>query len=173
VSYQRPKFTQGVYGGLTRPVMQDMQRAGDVIRDQAGGDAIAWANTRRMEGNSVSMGLVEITGATLISGASYRWNYSVKLWHPAGAGGITLPSTDSRFTYTNALNLRELYNTATLVDGVTVNATPTDQFGPVGSYFTGGAWATQYSARVQLFVVYNTAGAAWPYFDRPNPYRCI
>jgi hypothetical protein len=59
--------------------MQDMQRAGDVIRDQAGADAIAWANTRRMEGNSVSMGLVEITGATLISGASYRWNYSVKL----------------------------------------------------------------------------------------------
>lgn len=174
MSYQRPKFTSSVYGGLTRPVMQDMQRAGDVIRDQAGAEAITWANRERMSARSVSMGLVELVSATAIGGAAYRWNYTVRLWHPAGAGGITLPGTDSRFTYSNAINLRELHNTATRVDGVTINAAPTDQFGAVGAVFSGGTWSNgELLAKVQLFVVYDTAGAAWPYFDRPNPYRCV
>jgi hypothetical protein len=52
-------------------------------------------------------------------------------------------------------------------------SSPIISIGPVGSKWNGSAWSTTgLEAKVMVYVVYNTAGKVYPFFDRPNPLRC-
>ena len=121
--------------------------------------------------------LVTLETATAISGAANRWTYAVKIWFPTpvAGGGITLPTGDKSGTYAAAINLREWHNTSTLVDGMNISIAPAATVGPVGSIYDSGtaSWPTgQLSAKVELHVCYDSSGAVFAYFDRPNPIRC-
>lgn len=121
--------------------------------------------------------LVTLETATAISGAANRWTYAVKIWFPTpvAGGGITLPTGDKSGTYAAAINLREWHNTSTIVDGMNISIAPAATVGPVGSIYDSGtaSWPTgQLSAKVELHVCYDSSGAVFAYFDRPNPIRC-
>ena len=72
---------------------------------------------------------------------------------------------------TGALNLREFYNTALLVD---MSPLPTGAtIGPVGSDFNGTVWpTTPLTAIVEMNVEHKADGSVAYWFSSPNPGRC-
>lgn len=173
MSYSQPLFHGGMYGKANAMVCNGWQQAANAT--QRYGEAMAWANQQVIKGQIVTQGLCEVVSATLIVGAANRWRYTIKIWTPAGVlgTGITLSTTDSRFSYTNCRNIREEHNTATEVDGMNISVTPAATVGPVGSKYVGSAWTTtDLAAKVLVWVVYDSFGQAYPFFDRPNPIRC-
>lgn len=175
MAFQNPIFNGNLYGGLTRFAMNGFAQTQRVATANAAGikfaqgEAFAKAPTKSV--------LVSLDSATAISGAFNRWTYSVKIWFPTPVTGtgITVPTNDLSGTYAAAINLRELYNTSTLVDGMNISIAPAATVGPVGSIYDSGTaqWPTgQLSAKVELHVSNDSTGAVFAYFDRPNPLRC-
>ena len=174
MAWQNPIFNGNLYGGLTRFAMNGFAQTQRINTASAAG--IKFAQGEAFRKPSVTVGLVELITATLY--APNRWTYSVKMWHPTpiGGGGITLPTNDKAFTYAAAINLREWHNTLNIVDGMNISAAPAATIGPVGSQFSTvtDSWPlTELSAKVELHVCYDSSGDFFPYFDRPNPVRCV
>ena len=172
MSFSQPLFHGGMYGKANATVCNGWQNAANsTVRY---GEAMKWADQAMQRGQVVTSALCEVISAALISGASNRWNYTVKLWTPPAVTGtgITVSTTDSRFSFTTCRNIREEHNTPTSVDGMSLSAPPAT-IGPVGSYYVGSSWQINgLEAKVVVTVVYDTGGKAYPYFDRPNPIRC-
>ena len=175
MAFQNPIFNGNLYGGLTRFAMNGFAQTQRVATANAAGikfaqgEAFAKAPTKSV--------LVSLDSATAILGAFNRWTYSVKIWFPTPVTGtgITVPTNDLSGTYAAAINLREWYNTSTLVDGMNISISPAATVGPVGSIYDSGTaqWPTgQLSAKVELHVSNDSTGAVFAYFDRPNPMRC-
>ena len=175
MAFQNPIFNGNLYGGLTRFAMNGFAQTQRVATANAAGikfaqgEAFAKAPTKSV--------LVSLDSATAILGAFNRWTYSVKIWFPTPVTGtgITVPTNDLSGTYAAAINLREWYNTSTLVDGMNISIAPAATVGPVGSIYDSGTaqWPTgQLSAKVELHVSNDSTGAVFAYFDRPNPMRC-
>jgi hypothetical protein len=172
MSYSQPLFHGGMYGKANAVVCNGWQSAANAT--QRFGEAMQWADQQVIKGQIVTQGLCEVVSATLISGAANRWNYTIKIWTPAGVlgTGITLSTTDSRFSYTNCRNIREEHNLSNFADGMSLTSPPAS-IGPVGSNWSGSAWTTTaLEAKVLVYVVYDSFGKAYPFFDRPNPIRC-
>lgn len=169
MAWNRPNFTKGLFGGANRVVCRDWTSAAESTRRNAQGMALAQQMVTPFD--MVEIGLVTVVSASAL--AANRWTYTVDQWFPTplSGTGITVP-TNKRMTYTNVINLREWHNTATIVDGMDITA-PASTIGPVGSAWSGSAWPTSgLNAKTMLYVVRNTAGAAQPVIDRPNPIRC-
>jgi hypothetical protein len=172
MTFQRPIFSKGLFGKANRMVCNGWTQAAAVTQDNAQG--IEWAQRQIVRGNIIAQGLCTVLSAAAWSGATNRWLYTVKLWvpDPYVAGGIAQPN-DDRFSYTNCANLREWHNVAGVADCMDLT-TPLAEIGPVGSRYTGGAWpTTNLEAKVHVCVVYDRKGLHFPYFDRPNPIRCL
>ena len=175
MAFQNPIFNGNLYGGLTRYAMNGFAQTQRVATANAAG--IKFAQGEAFNKAPTKSVLVTLESATAISGAANRWTYSVKIWFPTpvAGGGITLPTNDLSGTYAAAINLREWHNTSTLVDGMNISIAPAATVGPVGSIYDSGtaSWPTgQLSAKVELHVCYDSSGAVFAYFDRPNPIRC-
>ena len=173
MAWQNPIFNGNLYGGLTRYAMNGFAQTQRVATANAAG--IKFAQSEAFAKAPTKSVLVSINTATLY--AANRWTYAVKIWFPTpiGGGGITVPTNDLSGTYAAAVNLREWHNTPTIVDGMNISTAPAATIGPVGStYNTGTAsWpTTELSAKVELHVCYDSSGAVFAYFDRPNPLRC-
>jgi hypothetical protein len=173
MAFQNPIFNGNLYGGLTRFAMNGFAQTQRVATANAAG--IKFAQAQAFERAPTKSVLVTLESATLYS--ANRWTYSVKIFFPTpiGGGGITLPTNDKSGTYAAAINLREYHNTSTLVDGMNISIAPAATVGPVGSIYDSGtaSWPTgQLSAKVELHVCYDSSGAVFAYFDRPNPIRC-
>lgn len=173
MAWQNPIFNANMYGGLTRFAMNGFAHTQRVATSNAAG--IKFAQGEAFNKAPTKSVLVTLETATLYS--ANRWTYAVKIWFPTpiGGGGITLPTNDKSGTYAAAINLREWHNSSTLVDGMNISTAPAATVGPVGSiYDTGTAsWpTTDLLAKVELHVCYDSSGAVFPYFDRPNPIRC-
>jgi hypothetical protein len=173
MAWQNPIFNGNLYGGLTRYAMNGFAQTQRVATANAAG--IKFAQGEAFNKAPTKSVLVSIDTATLY--AANRWTYAVKIWFPTpiGGGGITVPTNDLSGTYAAAVNLREWHNTSTIVDGMNISTAPAATIGPVGStYSTGTAsWSTtELSAKVELHVCHDSAGAVFAYFDRPNPLRC-
>ena len=173
MAFQNPIFNGNLYGGLTRFAMNGFAQTQRVATANAAGIKFAQAEAFAKAPNKSV--LVTLESATLI--AANRWTYAVKIWFPTpiGGGGITLPTNDKSGTYEAAINLREWHNTSTLVDGMNISTAPAATAGPVGSIYSTNtaSWpTTQLSAKVELHVCYDSSGAVFAYFDRPNPIRC-
>ena len=143
----------------------------------ANSEGVTFSQAQVFERAPTKSVLVTLETATAISGAANRWTYAVKIWFPTpvAGGGITLPTGDKSGTYAAAINLREWHNTSTIVDGMNISIAPAATVGPVGSIYDSGtaSWPTgQLSAKVELHVCYDSSGAVFAYFDRPNPIRC-
>jgi hypothetical protein len=175
MAWQNPIFNGNLYGGLTRFAMNGFAQTQRVATANAAG--IKFAQAEAFNKAPTKSVLVTLETATAISGAANRWTYAVKIWFPTpvAGGGITLPTGDKSGTYAAAINLREWHNTPTIVDGMNISIAPAATVGPVGSIYDSGtaSWPTgQLSAKVELHVCYDSSGAVFAYFDRPNPIRC-
>ena len=175
MAWQNPIFNGNLYGGLTRFAMNGFAQTQRVATANAAG--IKFAQAEAFNKAPTKSVLVTLETATAISGAANRWTYAVKIWFPTpvAGGGITLPTGDKSGTYAAAINLREWHNTSTIVDGMNISIAPAATVGPVGSIYDSGtaSWPTgQLSAKVELHVCYDSSGAVFAYFDRPNPIRC-
>lgn len=175
MAWQNPIFNGNLYGGLTRFAMNGFAQTQRVATANATG--IKFAQAEAFNKAPTKSVLVTLESATAISGAANRWTYAVKIWFPTpvAGGGITLPTNDLSGTYAAAINLREWHNTSTIVDGMNISIAPAATVGPVGSIYDSGtaSWPTgQLSAKVELHVCYDSSGAVFAYFDRPNPIRC-
>ena len=175
MAFQNPIFNGNLYGGLTRFAMNGFAQTQRVATANAAG--IKFAQGEAFNKAPTKSVLVSLDSATAISGAFNRWTYSVKIWFPTPVTGtgITVPTNDLSGTYAAAINLREWHNTLTLVDGMNISISPAATVGPVGSIYDSGtsSWPTgQLSAKVELHVCHDSAGAVFAYFDRPNPLRC-
>jgi hypothetical protein len=173
MAFQNPIFNGNLYGGLTRFAMNGFAQTQRVATANAAG--IKFAQSEAFAKAPTKSVLVTLETATLY--AANRWTYAVKIWFPTpiGGGGITVPTNDLSGTYAAAVNLREWHNTSTIVDGMNISTAPAATIGPVGStYNTNTAsWpTTELSAKVELHVCYDSSGAVFAYFDRPNPLRC-
>jgi hypothetical protein len=169
MTYMRPKFEQGLFGSANKFVCNRWTDSSELVAESTEG--IRWAQSQLVQGNIVAQGLCSITAAAAL--ATNRWTYTVSLWVPASIAGAGISTvTDPRFNYTTCRNLREEFNTATIVDGMDIT-TPASTIGPVGSVWTGSAWTTSsLTAVAMVSVVYDLGGNAYAFFDRPNPIRC-
>ena len=175
MAIHNPVFTSNLYGGLSRHAMNSFAQA--VRQVNANSEGVTFSQAQVFERAPTKSVLVTLETATAISGAANRWTYAVKIWFPTpvAGGGITVPTGDKSGTYAAAINLREWHNTSTLVDGMNISIAPAATVGPVGSIYDSGtsSWPTgQLSAKVELHVCYDSSGAVFAYFDRPNPIRC-
>jgi hypothetical protein len=175
MAIHNPVFTSNLYGGLSRHAMNSFAQA--VRQVNANSEGVTFSQAQVFERAPTKSVLVTLETATAISGAANRWTYAVKIWFPTpvAGGGITLPTGDKSGTYAAAINLREWHNTSTIVDGMNISIAPAATVGPVGSIYDSGtaSWPTgQLSAKVELHVCYDSSGAVFAYFDRPNPIRC-
>jgi len=175
MAIHNPVFTSNLYGGLSRHAMNSFAQA--VRQVNANSEGVTFSQAQVFERAPTKSVLVTLETATAISGAANRWTYAVKIWFPTpvAGGGITVPTGDKSGTYAAAINLREWHNTSTLVDGMNISIAPAATVGPVGSIYDSGtsSWPTgQLSAKVELHVCYDSSGAVFAYFDRPNPLRC-
>ena len=175
MAIHNPVFTSNLYGGLTRHAMNSFAQA--VRQVNANSEGVTFSQAQVFERAPTKSVLVTLESVTAISGAANRWTYAVKIWFPTpvAGGGITVPTGDKSGTYAAAINLREWHNTSTLVDGMNISIAPAATVGPVGSIYDSGtaSWPTgQLSAKVELHVCYDSSGAVFAYFDRPNPIRC-
>jgi hypothetical protein len=175
MAIHNPVFTANLYGGLSRHAMNSFAQA--VRQVNANSEGVTFSQAQAFAKAPTKSVLVTLETATAISGAANRWTYAVKIWFPTpvAGGGITLPTGDKSGTYAAAINLREWHNTSTLVDGMNISIAPAATVGPVGSIYDSGtaSWPTgQLSAKVELHVCYDSSGAVFAYFDRPNPLRC-
>lgn len=175
MAIHNPVFTSNLYGGLSRHAMNSFAQA--VRQVNANSEGVTFSQAQVFERAPTKSVLVTLESATAISGAANRWTYAVKIWFPTpvAGGGITLPTGDKSGTYAAAINLREWHNTSTIVDGMNISIAPAATVGPVGSIYDSGtaSWPTgQLSAKVELHVCYDSSGAVFAYFDRPNPIRC-
>jgi hypothetical protein len=173
MAWQNTIFNGNMYGGLTRFAMNGFAQTQRVATANAAG--IKFAQGEAFNKAPTKSVLVTLETATLYS--ANRWTYAVKIWFPTpiGGGGITLPTNDKSGTYEAAINLREMHNTSTIVDGMNISTAPAATAGPVGSIYSTNtaSWpTTQLSAKVELHVCYDSSGAVFAYFDRPNPIRC-
>ena len=175
MAIHNPVFTSNLYGGLSRHAMNSFAQA--VRQVNANSEGVTFSQAQVFERAPTKSVLVTLETATAISGAANRWTYAVKIWFPTpvAGGGITLPTGDKSGTYAAAINLREWHNTSTLVDGMNISTAPAATVGPVGSIYSTNtaSWpTTELSAKVELHVCYDSSGAVFAYFDRPNPIRC-
>ena len=172
MTYMDPIFSQGLMGKANRHVCNAWTDAARFAQGSA--EAVNWAQQQAKRPLVMARALCEIVSATTVPGKFNQWNYVVRLWTPpppSGIGGYT-PPTDSWFTTSFCKNLREYYNDASNVDGMSLTS-PAATIGPVGSHWNGTVWTTTLlEAHAEVSIVYDTAGAAYFYFDRPNPMRC-
>lgn len=171
MTYTRPIFSKGLFGKANRVVCNGWTEAAALTADNRQG--IEWAQRQLVTGTVIAQALCTVNSAAPWPGGVNRWLYDIQLWipDPLVAGGIG-QAADSRFTYTQAVNIREWHNVAGVADCNDLTA-PLASIGPVGSRYTAGAWPiTALEAKVHVWVVYDRKGLVFPYFDRPNPLRC-
>lgn len=113
--------------------------------------------------------LGKCTAATSI-GAN-RWKYEGEAIAIAGTAPILLAAGDQFGRFVDALNIRELRNDATAIDGSPLPAGAT--IGPVGSTWSGGSWSTtELAGYVELCAGYLDDGSLLVWFSENNPGRC-
>ena len=172
MTYMDPIFSQGLMGKANSHVCNAWTNAARFAQSSA--EAVDWAQQQARRPLVMARALCQITNASVIPGKVNQWNYTIRLWDvppPSGTGGY-FPPADTWFTTTTCKNLREYWNDITNVDGMNLSSPPAS-IGPVGSFWTGTHWTTsELRAHAEVSIVYDTSGAAYFYFDRPNPMRC-
>lgn len=173
MSYQRPIFNgqQGLFGKANREVMNGLLDSNDVVQQYS--QALVWADQQmRATGEQISWFLGRLKTATPIGGKIYQWTYSGNPCMIEDYSGDVTDWNDQSFRFTNAINLRELFNDSGWVDGSDTTNTRT---GPVGSTYrdTQSRWDTTDLKCVCVIGIWRkNNGTPLYFFDRPNPVNC-
>lgn len=168
MTYQRPVFTGGgLFGKANRFVCNAWTDGAETVAEHAEG--IRWSQQQVVRGNVPERWLAKVTAATAI-GAN-RWEYAFFAAEVTAArAGAILTGTFGQGT--GAINIRELTNSATIVDNTRLPAGVT--VGPIGStYVAGTGWPlTPLAAYVEMRLDYDASGGVLYWFDAPNPSEC-
>ena len=166
MSYQEPIFTSGLFGKANRFVTNAWTDAARAANAYAEG--MEWAQRQVVSGSPTETWLAKLTTATVL--APNRWRYAF-VGFDITSVGAAVTSSNTFGEGTLALNLRELRNTASELDGTPI---PTGaSAGPVGSTWNGSAWITTgMEGYVWMHASYCTDGSTLFWFDTPNPVRC-
>jgi len=168
MSFQTPIFERGLFGKANGFVCNAWTESSNLVAQHEEG--LAWAQRQVISGTVETRFLAKITAATPIGATSNRWLYSgVAL---AITGAYLPTGISGNFgTFSNAINLRELRNTSTTLDGSPI---PTGgSAGPVGSTWSGAAWTTgSLEGYAEVVVANDTSGGVFYYFSEMNPTRC-
>lgn len=167
MSHQVPIFDRGLFGKANSFVCNAWTESANLVG--AHEEGLAWAQAQVRAGVVETRFLAKITTATSL--APNRWTYSgvalaiTSAYAPTGISG-----TFGTFSG-NAINLRELRNTSTTLDGAPI---PTGaSVGPFGSSWSGSAWTTSsLEGYCEIVAAYDTSGSVFYYFSEPNPTRC-
>ena len=169
MSYQRPIFNgqQGLFGKANREVMNGILDSADMVAQYA--DALSWADQQMRSGSEqIRFFLGSIKSATAVSGKQYQWTYSGNPCMIEQNRNVT-DWNDSCFAFTDAVNVRELFNATGWVDG---NQTTNISTGPVGSTYNT-TWQTSNLRCVCVVGIWRkNDGSPLYFFDRPNPVVC-
>ena len=165
MTYQNPIFESGLFGKANDSVCNWWTETARIVSENAEG--IRWAQQQVVRGGVTTRFLAKITSAEAL--AANRWTYSGTAFQITSSFGTSVPA-GSFGTFSSAVNLRELRNTATVIDGSPLsNAT----IGPVGSSYVNDTWATtQLIGYVEMVADYNASGGLVYWFDCPNPSAC-
>lgn len=166
MTYQAPIFESGLFGKANAFVCNSWTEAARAYGNYAEG--IDWAQREMMAGKVMTRFLAKITSASIIS--TNRWSYS---FVPFSVDSSHAPQiVDGDFaTGSGALNLREIVNTSTVVDGSPVDASV--EIGPFGSTYQGTSWSEQLNGYAEVVVSHRTDGSVLFWFSEQNPSRCV
>jgi hypothetical protein len=167
MSHQQPIFEQGLFGKANGFVCNAWTESSNIVSMHEEG--IAWAQAQVRAGSIETRFLAKLTAATPIS--ANRWLYSgVALAITAAHGPTGITGSFGTFTL-NAINLRELRNTASAADGSPLPSGAS--IGPVGSTWANSAWSTTVlEGYCEVTAAHDTSGGVFHWFDCPNPTRC-
>jgi hypothetical protein len=168
MSYQTPIFESGLFGKANRFVCNGWTQSAQAVAANAQG--LEWAQQQVVQGSVPERWLAKLTAATLIS--VDRWVYAFEPFAiNSNNQPIILNEASTWGKGTGAINLRELRNDGTQIDG---SPKPDgSSIGPVGSVYASGAWTTSSLAGyVEIHLDYNTSGDVLFWFSEPNPVRC-
>lgn len=167
MSKHDPIFQRQINGAASREWANRLTQAGGLVDESR--TLLEDGLMRMFQGGIPVCWLAKGTAASAISGASNRWTYDGQVLIIDGTSPDT--TSDQFGVFAGAINIRELRNTSTHVDGSEI---PTGaSIGPVGSVYSGGAWTTSSLAGYfQLHASYKKDGSVLFWFDAPNPMRC-
>lgn len=174
MSYQRPIFNSGLYGKANASVMNGFVDSAEAVFFNEEG--LRWAQRQVVQGELQLTFLAKLTAATVL--LPNRWEYVFEPFVIHTAAAFRVPTTLTAGTWgsstgdatTKAVNLRELRNTATVIDG---SALPGGaSIGPVGSVYAGGWATTSLEGYVFMHVDTDKQGNLVHWFDAPNPIDC-
>lgn len=168
MSYQEPIFTSpaGLFGkanGFVVNAWTDAARS-----TNANAEGMDWAQRQVVQGAMNRTWLAKLTTASPIS--PNRWRYSFVAFNITDSAGPSLPNTTFG-AGSNAVNIRELRNTAAILDGSPMPNGATA--GPVGSSWHESSWTSSaLDGYVWMHASYTPTGSTLFWFDTPNPVRC-
>jgi hypothetical protein len=166
MTYQDPIFERGLFGKANAFVVNAWGNAARAASDYAEG--MEWAQRQVVSGAVTETWLAKCTTATLL--APNRWRYAFEDFDITSAAA-PLTNSNTFGEGTQAINIRELRNTAGAIDGTPIPTGAT--VGPVGSVWNGTAWTTtNLEGYVWMHATYDTTGGTLFWFDTPNPVRC-
>ena len=174
MSHQQPIFHDGLFGKANAFVCNSWQQSANAV--SANAEGIEWAQRQVVAGISVRKFLAKITGATEISGATFRWTYSFEPFTIDGSASWLAETVDSSFGsasggFDQAINFRELRNDDAYIDGSPTGGTI--EAGPFGSRYENDAWTEELAGYCEMTVSHRSDGKVLFWFSEPNPVRCI
>lgn len=164
----RPVLTRNVIGSLTRETTQLMIDGAALAMDNA--PAIDAAKQLLLPGQTAMRFLAKFTAATAMGGTYNRYLYTGEPMMIDYAHDPQL-LTDSWGEITDAINISELRNTETELDGTPLPDGATA--GPFGSSWTGSAWTTSgLNGYAECCATFRDDGTLLFWFDKQLPIRC-
>lgn len=165
MTFQAPIFNSGLIGKANEFVCNAWTDASRSV--SANAEGIEWAQRQVLRQDVPERWLAKLTAATQI--AANRWSYDF-VQFAIDQSNLSVVVDGTFGTGSGAINLRELANTATTVDGSALNGST---IGPVGSKVYNGNWMmNNLEGFVEMHSAYKTDGSVLFWFSSPNPVNC-
>ena len=166
MTFQAPIFNSGLFGKANEFVCNAWTEASRAVSESAEG--MEWAQQQAKQVRLPDTWLAKVTAATSIG--NNRWTYDFSPFAIDASHAVV--SVSGTFgTGSGAINIRELRNTTTALDGSPLPAGAT--VGPFGSTWSGSAWSTtSLAGYCKMHADYRSDGSVLFWFSELNPTRC-
>lgn len=166
MTFQAPIFNSGLFGKANEFVCNAWTESSRAVAASAEG--IEWAQQQVKRLNLPDVWLAKVTAASSL--ATNRWTYTFEPFAiDSSSAAVSVSGTWG--TGSGAINIRELRNTSTAIDGSPIPAGAS--IGPFGSTWSGSAWSTtSLAGYCEMHTEYRDDGSVLYWFSEINPSRC-
>ena len=166
MTFQAPIFNSGLFGKANEFVCNAWTEASRSV--SASAEGIEWAQRQVAKSDLPDRWLAKVTAAS--SAGTNKWTYTFEPF-VIDSGGAPASVSGTWGTGTGAINIRELRNSGSEIDGSPIPAGAS--IGPFGSTWSGTAWSTtSLSGYTEMHSDYRSDGSVLFWFDGINPTRC-